>query len=323
MERDPGQSRCRHVDASPHQRWTVPAEATVAGPRPHGDQPSQADRPLPPNAGPRPHWQVGPPSQRQPSRGPHTGPLTAGRQGTATGYRTGRGSCAGVRRRTAIEQAGHIGSRWSSSAPRRPATPAAGHERPEHRRSGRALPRSVTAHQAGPSARLGHTLRWGGTRRRNGHHPAPESVRVRTDTAVRTELSRPPGARAVERFVRGSSRDERNSATQAYFGRERTVEPADHRFSCRRPGGARGPASDRRIDVVADDESHSDLGFRVVAAGYHASPVGIYLGYKSRDEIEKTRQYGAPFATVAIRLGWAWIAVAVVAVLVYLFIFVF
>lgn len=53
------------------------------------------------------------------------------------------------------------------------------------------------------------------------------------------------------------------------------------------------------------------------------SPVGVYLGYKSRDEIEKTRQYGAPFATVAIRLGWAWIAVAVVAVLVYLFIFVF
>ncbi|GAC49563.1 hypothetical protein GOACH_15_00550 [Gordonia aichiensis NBRC 108223] len=53
------------------------------------------------------------------------------------------------------------------------------------------------------------------------------------------------------------------------------------------------------------------------------SPVGIYLGYRARDEIVSRRQYGAPFAMVAIRLGWTWVAVAVVAILVYLFIFVF
>ena len=53
------------------------------------------------------------------------------------------------------------------------------------------------------------------------------------------------------------------------------------------------------------------------------SPIGIYLGYRARDEIRSRRQYGAPFATVAIRLGWTWVAVAVVALLVYLFIFVF
>ncbi|WP_270486623.1 DUF4190 domain-containing protein [Gordonia jacobaea] len=53
------------------------------------------------------------------------------------------------------------------------------------------------------------------------------------------------------------------------------------------------------------------------------SPIGIYLGYRARDEIRSRPQYGMPFATAAIRLGWVWVAVAIVALLVYLFIFVF
>ncbi|MGV9826863.1 MULTISPECIES: DUF4190 domain-containing protein [unclassified Gordonia (in: high G+C Gram-positive bacteria)] len=50
-------------------------------------------------------------------------------------------------------------------------------------------------------------------------------------------------------------------------------------------------------------------------------PIGMYLGYRARREIARTREYGEPFAKVAIYLGWAYIVVVVVAIIAYLMIF--
>ncbi|GAA1483145.1 hypothetical protein GCM10009624_35850 [Gordonia sinesedis] len=51
------------------------------------------------------------------------------------------------------------------------------------------------------------------------------------------------------------------------------------------------------------------------------APVGLYLGYRARTEIARTRQYGEPFAQVAIVVGWAYVILAVVALLAYIFVF--
>ena len=51
------------------------------------------------------------------------------------------------------------------------------------------------------------------------------------------------------------------------------------------------------------------------------APIGLYLGYRARTDIARTRQYGEPFAQVAIIVGWAYVAVAVVAILAYLIVF--
>lgn len=48
------------------------------------------------------------------------------------------------------------------------------------------------------------------------------------------------------------------------------------------------------------------------------SPIGIYLGYRSRREVRQSREYGEPFARAAILVGWAYVLVAVIAVLAYL-----
>ncbi|GAA2367444.1 hypothetical protein GSI01S_16_01290 [Gordonia sihwensis NBRC 108236] len=50
------------------------------------------------------------------------------------------------------------------------------------------------------------------------------------------------------------------------------------------------------------------------------SPVGIWLGYKTRRQIDAKRQLGREFATAAIIIGWLWIVFVVLGLLAYLWI---
>ncbi|MEE3851888.1 DUF4190 domain-containing protein [Gordonia sp. LSe1-13] len=50
------------------------------------------------------------------------------------------------------------------------------------------------------------------------------------------------------------------------------------------------------------------------------SPIGLYLGYRARGEIARTRELGESFARVAIWIGWLYIAVIVLGLLTYFWI---
>ncbi|AFA71092.1 putative membrane protein [Gordonia polyisoprenivorans VH2] len=52
------------------------------------------------------------------------------------------------------------------------------------------------------------------------------------------------------------------------------------------------------------------------------SPIGLYLGYRARNQIRRTREYGEPFATVAIIVGWAYILALIVAIVAYIIVLV-
>ncbi|MGC4934480.1 DUF4190 domain-containing protein [Gordonia sp. DT30] len=52
------------------------------------------------------------------------------------------------------------------------------------------------------------------------------------------------------------------------------------------------------------------------------SPVGLFLGYRARNQIRRTREYGDPFATVAIIVGWAYVFAVLVAIVAYLLVLV-
>lgn len=46
-------------------------------------------------------------------------------------------------------------------------------------------------------------------------------------------------------------------------------------------------------------------------------PIGLVLGYRARNQIRKTKQYGGYFATVAIVVGWAYLIAVAVALIAY------
>nr|EMP10861.1 hypothetical protein ISGA_4711 [Gordonia sp. NB41Y] len=48
------------------------------------------------------------------------------------------------------------------------------------------------------------------------------------------------------------------------------------------------------------------------------SPIGLFLGYRARGQIQRTREYGSAFATVAIVVGWTYIVAILVALIAYL-----
>ncbi len=50
------------------------------------------------------------------------------------------------------------------------------------------------------------------------------------------------------------------------------------------------------------------------------SPIGLYLGYRSRSQIARTRELGEPFAKVAIWVGWAYMVLLGLIILAYLLI---
>lgn len=50
------------------------------------------------------------------------------------------------------------------------------------------------------------------------------------------------------------------------------------------------------------------------------SPIGLYLGYRSRSQIARTRELGEPFARVAIWIGWLYLTVIVLGLLTYFWI---
>ncbi|MED5801115.1 DUF4190 domain-containing protein [Gordonia sp. Z-3] len=50
------------------------------------------------------------------------------------------------------------------------------------------------------------------------------------------------------------------------------------------------------------------------------SPVGLYLGYRARTQIARTRELGEPFARVAIWIGWLYLVVIVLGLLTYFWI---
>ncbi|MDF3285111.1 MULTISPECIES: DUF4190 domain-containing protein [Gordonia] len=52
------------------------------------------------------------------------------------------------------------------------------------------------------------------------------------------------------------------------------------------------------------------------------SPIGLYLGYRARNQIRRTREYGEPFATVAIVVGWAYMLALIVAIVAYVIVLV-
>ncbi|MGW0038116.1 DUF4190 domain-containing protein [Gordonia sp. NPDC003376] len=48
------------------------------------------------------------------------------------------------------------------------------------------------------------------------------------------------------------------------------------------------------------------------------SPIGLFLGYRARNQIRRTREYGSAFATVAIVVGWTYVVAILVALIAYL-----
>ncbi|AZG47043.1 DUF4190 domain-containing protein [Gordonia insulae] len=50
------------------------------------------------------------------------------------------------------------------------------------------------------------------------------------------------------------------------------------------------------------------------------APIGLYLGYRARSSIARTRELGEPFARVAIWLGWLYVVVFVLALITYFWI---
>ncbi|MFW0783706.1 DUF4190 domain-containing protein [Gordonia sp. CPCC 206044] len=50
------------------------------------------------------------------------------------------------------------------------------------------------------------------------------------------------------------------------------------------------------------------------------SPIGLYLGYRAKATIARTRELGEPFARVAIWIGWLYIVVIVLALITYFWI---
>jgi hypothetical protein len=50
------------------------------------------------------------------------------------------------------------------------------------------------------------------------------------------------------------------------------------------------------------------------------SPIGLYLGYRARNQIARTREFGEPFARVAIWIGWLYVVVIVLALITFFWI---
>ncbi|GAC66753.1 DUF4190 domain-containing protein [Gordonia soli] len=50
------------------------------------------------------------------------------------------------------------------------------------------------------------------------------------------------------------------------------------------------------------------------------SPIGVFLGHQARTQIRRTREFGAPFATAALWIGYAWIAFVVLGLIAYFWI---
>ncbi|EGD54573.1 DUF4190 domain-containing protein [Gordonia neofelifaecis] len=71
---------------------------------------------------------------------------------------------------------------------------------------------------------------------------------------------------------------------------------------------------------TADEMNWNAVIAFVLSAIGLLSPVGIWLGYKTRRTIDKTHQMGREFATGAIIIGWLWVAFLVLGILAYLWI---
>ncbi|WP_231650259.1 DUF4190 domain-containing protein, partial [Gordonia sihwensis] len=78
-------------------------------------------------------------------------------------------------------------------------------------------------------------------------------------------------------------------------------------------------ASTARSSVAAPLNWNAVIAFVLSAIGL-LSPVGIWLGYKTRRQIDAKRQLGREFATAAIIIGWLWIVFVVLGLLAYLWI---
>lgn len=77
----------------------------------------------------------------------------------------------------------------------------------------------------------------------------------------------------------------------------------------RRPSGA----SNDTVNVVA-------IVALVLSGLGITSPFGIWLGYRSRNEIDADGGVGREFASAAIIVGWLWIVFLVLGIIAYLWI---
>ncbi|MGB6244571.1 DUF4190 domain-containing protein, partial [Gordonia sp. (in: high G+C Gram-positive bacteria)] len=75
------------------------------------------------------------------------------------------------------------------------------------------------------------------------------------------------------------------------------------------------PTAGRRAEL----NWNAVIAFVLSAIGL-LSPVGIWLGYRTRAAIDANRQIGREFATAAIIIGWLWVTFLVLGVLAYLWI---
>ncbi|MEP9415469.1 DUF4190 domain-containing protein [Gordonia sp. VNQ95] len=89
--------------------------------------------------------------------------------------------------------------------------------------------------------------------------------------------------------------------------------------STRRPGAPARPAKSGAAPRSGPTPGTNTLAIwaMVLSVLGCVSPVGLYLGYRARGQIRRTRQYGEAFAQVAIVVGWAYIVAAVVAIIAY------
>ncbi|NDZ92966.1 DUF4190 domain-containing protein [Streptomyces sp. SID6673] len=90
-------------------------------------------------------------------------------------------------------------------------------------------------------------------------------------------------------------------------------EPVPPRTQTAPPQPSRSPASNRPTNRTA-------IWALVLSILGITAPIGLYLGYRSRASIARSRELGEPFARVAIWIGWLYVAVFVLALLTYFWI---
>ncbi|MGO3325676.1 MAG: DUF4190 domain-containing protein [Gordonia sp. (in: high G+C Gram-positive bacteria)] len=80
-------------------------------------------------------------------------------------------------------------------------------------------------------------------------------------------------------------------------------------------------AMSRRSSAASNDTVNVVAIVALVLSGLGiTSPFGIWLGYRSRNEIDADGGVGREFASAAIIVGWLWIVFLVLGIIAYLWI---
>ncbi|UVF80124.1 DUF4190 domain-containing protein [Gordonia mangrovi] len=148
--------------------------------------------------------------------------------------------------------------------------------------------------------------------------PAPETQAQQPTPAAEADDSRPlqgPAPAATSSTTTAMDEDQPSKPAQAYSSIEIDDDkrPEEQVPTRNQPARTSQAAKPRRTNRTA-------IWALVLSLLGITSPIGLYLGYRSRSQIARTRELGEPFARVAIWIGWLYLAVIVLGLVTYFWI---